>query len=64
MQYLNIKQKSNIFQEINNNKHITDLIENNEKYYQKGLQDFYNYKKKYINLFIFFILLFFYFSFF
>ena len=48
--YLNIKQKSNIFQEINNNKHITDLIENNEKYYQKGLQDFYNYKKKYINL--------------
>ena len=51
--YLNIKQKSNIFQEINNNKHITDLIENNEKYYQKGLQDFYNYKKKYINLLIY-----------
>ena len=48
--YLNIKHKSDIFKAFNNNKHISDFIENNEKYYQKGLQDFYIYKKKYINL--------------
>ena len=48
--YLNIKEKSNIFKTINNNKQVTYIIEDNEKYYQKGLQDFYNYKKKYINL--------------
>ena len=48
--YLNIKQKTNIFKAINNNQQITYTIEDNEKYYQKGIQDFYNYKKKYINL--------------
>ena len=48
--YLNIKEKSNIFKTINNNKQVTYIIEDNEKYYQKGLQDFYNYKKKYLNI--------------
>ena len=48
--YLNLKQKTNIFKAINNNKQITYIIEDKEKFYQRGIQDFYNYKKKYINL--------------
>ena len=48
--YLNIKQKSNLFKTFNNNKYVTYIIEDNEQFYQKGFQDFYDYKKKYINL--------------
>ena len=47
---LNLKQKANIFKTFNNNSQIAFVIEDNDQYYQKGMQDFYNYKKKYINL--------------
>ena len=45
--YLNIKNKANIFKIENNNKQINYIIENEDKYYQKGLIDFYDIKKKY-----------------
>ena len=48
--FLNIKQKAKIFKAFNNNENIIYIVEDNEKLYQKGLQDFYNYKKKYNNL--------------
>ena len=48
--FLNLQQKSKIFKALNNNQQITYIIEDNEKLYQKGLDDFYKYKKKYINL--------------
>ena len=48
--FLHLKQKSNLFKAFNNNKQITYIVEDKEKYYLRGLQDFYSYKKKYINL--------------
>ena len=48
--YLNLKQKVGIFKTFNDNKQINYIVEDNEKFYLKGLQDFYNYKKKYMNL--------------
>ena len=48
--YINIKNKSNIFKKENNNKNLNDIIDNNEVYYYKGLRDFYNVSKKYKNL--------------
>ena len=48
--FLHLKQKSNIFKTINNNKQIAYIVEDKEKFYIRGLQDFYTYKKKYINL--------------
>ena len=48
--YLHLKQKSFMFKTFNNNKQITYIVEDKEKYYLIGLQDLYDYKKKYINL--------------
>ena len=50
--YLNIKNKSNIFIKTYNNQQITYIIEdkNKDNYYQKGLRDFLDMKKKYKNL--------------
>jgi hypothetical protein len=44
---LNLKNKENIFKKKFNNKQITYIIEDKDEYYQKGLNDFYNIKKKY-----------------
>ena len=48
--YLNLKYKSKIFKNFNNNSQINYIIGDDEKYIQRGLQDFYDYKKKYKNL--------------
>ena len=45
--YLNLKNKENIFKKKFNNKQITYIIEDKDEYYQKGLIDFCNIKKKY-----------------
>ena len=48
--YLNIKNKANIFKRMSNVKQISYIIEDNDIYYQKGLRDFYDIKKKYNKL--------------
>ena len=48
--YLNIKNKANIFKKMNNNQQITYIIEDNYEYYKRGIRDFYDIKKKYKNL--------------
>ena len=48
--YLNNKNKANIFKKVNKNKQITYIVEDNDEYYQKGLTVFYDTKKKYRNL--------------
>ena len=48
--YLNLKNKSNILKKYDNNKQISYIVGNNEMYYRKGLNDFYDIKKKYKKL--------------
>ena len=40
--YLNLKYKAKIFKNVNNNSQINYIIGDNEKYFQRGLQDFYD----------------------
>ncbi len=48
--YLNNKNKANIFKRMSNVKQISYIIEDSDIYYQKGLRDFFDIKKKYNKL--------------